>query len=53
MGGDHVVIVVPGMDDHQVAQPLHHQSHSHQICIDAEVDVEQNSPKTNTESSSK
>lgn len=50
MGGD-VVIVVPSLD-HQLV-PAITQSHSHHICIDAEVDVEPNSPKTITESSSK
>lgn len=50
MGGD-VVIVVPSIDHHLV--PAITQSHSHHICIDAEVDVEPNSPKTITESSSK
>ncbi|CAO1303860.1 unnamed protein product [Diamesa hyperborea] len=48
MGGD-VVIVVPSLD-HQLV-PAITQSHSHHICIDAEVDVEPNSPKTITESS--
>lgn len=46
-----VVIVVPSMDnlpEHRVRPDLH----SHHICIDAEADMEPNSPKTITESSS-
>ena len=46
-----VVIVVPSMDnlpEHRVKS----DSHSHHICIDAEADMEPNSPKTITESSS-
>lgn len=46
-----VVIIVPSMDSlpEQSVRPV---SHSHHICIDAEPDMEPNSPKTITESSS-
>jgi hypothetical protein len=50
IGGD-VVIVVPAMD--KLPEPIiRPDPHSHHICIDAEVDMEPNSPKTMTESSS-
>jgi hypothetical protein len=54
MGGD-VVIVVPAIDSVQMEPVVDSQgSHSHHICIDADtVDIEPNSPKTITESSSK
>lgn len=46
-----VVIIVPSMDNlpDPVMRP---DSHSHQICIEADEVVEPNSPKTITESSS-
>lgn len=52
MVGDDVVIVVPALDNVQMEPVV--GSHSHHICIDADnVDIEPNSPKTITESSSK
>lgn len=47
-----VVIVVPSMDN--LNENVRSQdTHSHHICIDPEGEMEQNSPKTITESSSK
>jgi hypothetical protein len=43
-----VVIVVPGVDNEQIGH-----SFAGHICIDTEQEIEQNSPKTITESSSK
>lgn len=50
-GSGDVVIVVPSMNDLPQA-PVRPDLHSHHICIDAEPDMEPNSPKTITESSS-
>lgn len=46
-----VVIVVPSMDN--LSENARSDTHSHHICIDPEGEVEPNSPKTITESSSK
>lgn len=51
-GDGEVVIIVPSVND-QPKDPVRDNSHFHHICIDAEPDMEANSPKTITESSSK
>jgi hypothetical protein len=49
-GSGDVVIVVPHMDN--LPEVPSRSDHSHRICIDAEADMEPDSPKTMTESSS-
>ena len=49
-GSGDVVIVVPAMGN--LPEAPSRSDHSHRICIDAEAEMEPNSPKTITESSS-
>lgn len=48
-----VVIVVPGLDPDHIDSELIAGLPEHTVCIDADPDIEPNSPKTITESSSK
>lgn len=47
------MIVVPALDADQMDSELMAGLPEHRVCIDAEPDMEPNSPKTITESSSK